>query len=202
MKMMNSNSCKETPNLSKLSHRHRNELAKEIINLMSGLSGKDLKAITIEWDSPRALREGCAGYTQGSCIYIATGMEECMAHEIWHVVQHLQGRTVMGGSSITSKIKKMLNCDTVLEKEADIMSALCMQIIFFSKKSTHLGYIFFIGRLMWQLLRADQGIGDGGTLRVLKKIYVHESKMPINSSVRTVEIYMALGKSVNFDNNK
>lgn len=83
------------------------------------LSGLDLSATRVRYDSPKPERLGKLAYTQGHQIEMAPGQDEHVAHEAWHVVQQMQGRV----RATASADGEAANDDAALEHEADQMAA-------------------------------------------------------------------------------
>lgn len=55
-------------------------------------SGLDLSQVRVHYNSPKPAELGALAYTEGFNIYLAPGEEAQLEHELWHVVQQLQGR--------------------------------------------------------------------------------------------------------------
>lgn len=91
-------------------------------DLMAGLrhlSGADLPAVRVHYDSAEPTRMNALAYTHGADIHLAPGQERHLAHEGWHVVQQMQGR--VEPTSQTNGVP--LNDNEGLEQEADVMGA-------------------------------------------------------------------------------
>lgn len=87
---------------------------KTSIESLSGLSLDDVK---VHYNSDKPAQVGALAYTQGNDIHVASGKEEYLPHEVWHVVQQAQGRV-----RPTTQVRGMsVNDDTGLEAEADVM---------------------------------------------------------------------------------
>ncbi|WP_162213019.1 DUF4157 domain-containing protein [Clostridium sp. MD294] len=88
-----------------------NDLKQNIEN-RSGLSMNDVK---VHYHSDKPAQLQALAYTQGTNIYIASGQEKHLAHELVHVVQQKQGIV-----KPTMKINGVsVNNNAILEKEAD-----------------------------------------------------------------------------------
>ncbi|WP_392532933.1 C2 family cysteine protease [Nostoc sp. C117] len=90
-------------------------------NLKAGvenLSGYSLDDVKVHFNSPKPAQLQALAYTQGTEIHVASGQEEHLPHEAWHVVQQMQRRV-----KPTMQMKGMVhvNDDTALEKEAEVM---------------------------------------------------------------------------------
>jgi hypothetical protein len=95
-------------------------------NLKSGvenLSGYSLNDVKVHYNSDKPAQLNALAYAQGTDIHVASGQERHLPHEAWHVVQQKQGRV-----QTTMQMKsEMINDDTVLETEADVMGAKALE---------------------------------------------------------------------------
>ncbi|ACL76323.1 eCIS core domain-containing protein [Ruminiclostridium cellulolyticum] len=89
-------------------------------NLKAGvekLSGLSMDDVRVHYNSGKPERLGALAYTQGTDIYVSPGQEKHIPHEVWHVVQQVQGRVKptihMYGAAV--------NDDAGLEREASEM---------------------------------------------------------------------------------
>lgn len=86
------------------------------VEAMSGLALDDVR---VHYNSAKPAQLDALAYAQGSDIHVASGQEEHLPHEAWHVVQQKQGRVApnmkLNGAD--------LNDDADLEGEADQMGA-------------------------------------------------------------------------------
>lgn len=82
------------------------------------LSGVRLDDVRVRYGSTEPGRLQAHAYTEGSDIHLASGQEQQLGHELWHVVQQKQGRVPatgrVGGVAV--------NDDARLEQEADAVS--------------------------------------------------------------------------------
>lgn len=96
-------------------------------NLKAGvesLSGMDMSGVRVHRNSPEPAKVGAHAYAQGTDIHLASGQEQHLPHEAWHVVQQAQGRV-----QPTRQAKGVaINDDTGLETEADVMGAKATQL--------------------------------------------------------------------------
>ncbi|MBN2487714.1 MAG: DUF4157 domain-containing protein [Methanosarcinaceae archaeon] len=84
---------------------------------LENLSGMDLSAVRVHYNSSKPTQINALAYTQGKNIHVASGQEKHIPHEGWHVVQQSQGRV-----RPTLQAKGVaINDDAELEKEADVM---------------------------------------------------------------------------------
>ncbi len=83
------------------------------IEKISGISMNDVK---VHYHSDKPAQLNALAYTQGTNIYIASGQEKYLKHELIHVVQQKQG--IVKPTVIINGIA--VNNDPILEKEADI----------------------------------------------------------------------------------
>lgn len=82
------------------------------------LTGFNLDAVKVHYQSPKPAAVAAQAYTQGNDIHLAAGQEKYLPHELMHVVQQMQGRV-----KPTAHIGNIaLNDDSALEKEADTMA--------------------------------------------------------------------------------
>jgi len=84
---------------------------------VESLSGYSLDDVRVHYNSPKPAQLQALAYTQGTEIHVASGQEEHLSHEAWHVVQQMQGRV-----KPTMQMKVVqINDDEELEREADVM---------------------------------------------------------------------------------
>lgn len=91
-------------------------------NLKSGiesLSGMDMSDVRVHRNSAKPTQLNAHAYAQGNDIHLASGQEQHLAHEAWHVVQQRQGRV----KPTTQLADVSINDDAGLEKEADVMGS-------------------------------------------------------------------------------
>ncbi|HKJ50526.1 MAG TPA: DUF4157 domain-containing protein [Gammaproteobacteria bacterium] len=88
-------------------------------NGIESLSGIDLSAARIHYNSARPAQLNALAYAQGKDIHLGTGQEKHLPHEAWHLVQQQQGRV----QPTTTIAGEQVNDDASLEREADIMGA-------------------------------------------------------------------------------
>jgi hypothetical protein len=84
------------------------------------ISGYSLDAVQVHYNSPKPAQLQALAYTQGTEIHVASGQEEHLPHEAWHVVQQMQGRVK---PTMQMKDRVLANDDRSLEHEADVMGA-------------------------------------------------------------------------------
>ncbi|MEM1205426.1 MAG: DUF4157 domain-containing protein [Acidobacteriota bacterium] len=86
---------------------------------LESLSGRDLSAVRVHYDSPRPAQLNANAFAQGTDIHVAPGQKRHLPHEGWHVVQQMTGRVKptleAGGVPI--------NDSRTLESEADMMGS-------------------------------------------------------------------------------
>ena len=85
---------------------------------IENLSGIDMSATKVHYNSNKPAQLNAYAYAQGSDIHLASGQEKHLPHEAWHVVQQKQGRVI---PTIQMKEQVNINDDIGLEKEADVM---------------------------------------------------------------------------------
>lgn len=84
------------------------------------LSGYSMDDVKVHYNSSKPTQLQAHTYAKGSEIYLASGQEEHLAHEAWHVVQQKQGRV---NPTLQLKGGVAINDNQNLEKEADLMGA-------------------------------------------------------------------------------
>jgi hypothetical protein len=87
---------------------------------VESLSGYSLDDVRVHYNSPKPAQLQALAYTQGTEIHVASGQEEHLPHEAWHVVQQAQGRVQ---PTMQMKDGVSVNDDAGLEREADVMGA-------------------------------------------------------------------------------
>lgn len=87
---------------------------------VESLSGYSLDDVRVYYNSVRPAQLQALAYTQGTEIHVASGQEEHLPHEAWHVVQQAQGRVK---PTMQMKEGAPINDDAGLEQEADVMGA-------------------------------------------------------------------------------
>ena len=92
-------------------------------NLKTGvenLSGISLDDVKVHRNSDKPAQLQAHAYAQGTDIHLGAGQEKHLPHEAWHVVQQKQGRVK---PTLQMKGGVLVNDETGLEKEADVMGA-------------------------------------------------------------------------------
>lgn len=82
------------------------------------LSGYSLNEVKVHYNSEKPAQIGAYAYTEGMNIYVGPGQEKHLAHEVWHVVQQMQGK-VKPNTELASGT--LANTDTSLEDQATRM---------------------------------------------------------------------------------
>ena len=94
-------------------------LPDELKSGIESLSGHSLDDVKVHYNSAKPAQLNAHAYAQGTNIHLASGQEQHLPHEAWHVVQQKQGRVQptmqMNGAQI--------NDNPGLEKEADVMGS-------------------------------------------------------------------------------
>lgn len=92
-------------------------LPTSLINGIQALSGVDVSDVQVHKNSSKPAQLNANAYAQGSNIYLASGQEQHLPHEAWHVVQQRQGRVQptlqINGTAVNDNPK--------LEQEATIL---------------------------------------------------------------------------------
>jgi hypothetical protein len=87
---------------------------------IENLSGMCMDHVRVHYNSDKPAQLQAHAYAQGSEIHVAAGQEQHLPHEAWHVVQQAEGRVK---PTIQRKSGELINDNSALEKEADIMGA-------------------------------------------------------------------------------
>jgi hypothetical protein len=87
---------------------------------VESLSGISMDNVRVHYNSAKPAQLSALAYTQGTDIHVASGQEQHLPHESWHVVQQAQGR-VRPTMQMQSGVP--VNDDKGLEHEADVMGA-------------------------------------------------------------------------------
>ncbi|MDY7023153.1 MAG: DUF4157 domain-containing protein, partial [Cyanobacteriota bacterium] len=77
------------------------------------LCGFSIDDVRVHYNSLEPAKLQALAYTQDHNIYIAPGQEEYLPHEVWHVVQQMQGRV----QSTLQMENTSVNDNNILEKE-------------------------------------------------------------------------------------
>lgn len=85
---------------------------------VENLSGYSMDDVKVHYNSDKPAQLNAHAYAQGTDIHVASGQEEHLPHEAWHVVQQMQGRVQ---PTLQMKGNVNVNDDEGLEKEADVM---------------------------------------------------------------------------------
>lgn len=118
-----SNEVDTTGNVSAMSDR--TGLPVSLRAGLESLSGYDLSAVRVHYNSPKPARVGALAYTHGADIHLGRGQEKHLPHEGWHAVQQMQGRV-----RPTVQYKKTaINDDAGLEREADVMGERARRVV-------------------------------------------------------------------------
>lgn len=59
---------------------------------IESLSGMNMDGVKVHYNSSRPAELNALAYAQGRDIHLASGQEQHLPHEAWHVVQQAQGR--------------------------------------------------------------------------------------------------------------
>lgn len=111
-------------------------------NLKSGienLSGYAMDDVKVHYNSDRPAQLNAHAYAQGTDIHVASGQEQHLPHEAWHVVQQKQGRVQ---ATMQMKAGVPVNDDAGLEHEADVMG---MKAVSTTKQQDDLTQLKIVG---------------------------------------------------------
>jgi hypothetical protein len=104
---------------------NRGGLPGQLKSGIEALSGFDMSAVKVHFNSAKPAQLNAHAYAQGNDIHLGPGQEQHLPHEAWHVVQQAQGRV-----NTTRQLKGavQINDDAGLEREADIMGERALQL--------------------------------------------------------------------------
>lgn len=91
---------------------------------MENLSGMSLDNVKVHRNSPKPATLQAHAFTQGNEIYLSSGQEKHLPHELGHVVQQAQGIV----KPTTSVNGMAVNDNEGLEKQADVMGSKALQM--------------------------------------------------------------------------
>lgn len=95
-----------------------NRIPDRLKNNVEAASGMDMSDVKVQYNSPAPAILGALAYAQTNEIYLRSGQEKYLPHEVWHIVQQKQGRVM---PTIGKANGISISDDTGLEKEADQM---------------------------------------------------------------------------------
>jgi hypothetical protein len=113
------------PQLQQAPRANNTGLPDQLKSGIESLSGLSMDHVRVHYNSSQPAQLNALAYAQGSDIHLAPGQERHLPHEAWHVVQQAQGRV-----SPTMQMQEgvLVNDDTVLEREADVMGARAISV--------------------------------------------------------------------------
>ena len=91
---------------------------------IEALSGMSMDDVRVHPNSSEPGKVKAHAFAQSKDIHLASGQEQHLPHEAWHVVQQAQGRV----RSTTQLAGIAINDDPGLEKEADVMGGKALQM--------------------------------------------------------------------------
>ena len=97
----------------------RNALPESLKTGVEALSGVSMDGVKVHYNSTKPANVGAHAYAQGAEIHLASGQEEHLPHEAWHVVQQKQGRV----KPTRHEGATAINDNPGLEQEATQMGA-------------------------------------------------------------------------------
>ncbi|MFC1750877.1 DUF4157 domain-containing protein [Pseudomonadota bacterium] len=92
---------------------------------MENLSGMSLDDVKVHRNSDKPSQLQAHAYAQGADIYLGSGQEKHLPHELGHVVQQKQGKVK---PTMQLKGRVQVNDDERLEREADVMGVKALQM--------------------------------------------------------------------------
>lgn len=94
---------------------NRTGIPDDLLQRAEEKSGMSFADVRVHYNSAKPMQVGARAFTQGKNIYIGSGNEDCLKHELGHIPQqelgHVPTTTTIGGYAV--------NDDPVLEREAD-----------------------------------------------------------------------------------
>ncbi|MGG8497002.1 DUF4157 domain-containing protein [Tenacibaculum sp. TC6] len=90
---------------------------------IENISGYSMDDVQVHYNSGKPAQLNAHAYAQGTDIHVASGQEQHLPHEAWHVVQQKQGR-VQPTMSLNGA---QINDNVGLETEADVMGNKALQ---------------------------------------------------------------------------
>lgn len=107
----------EAPSASSVQGTNNTGLPDNLKSGIESLSGIAMDGVHVHYNSSKPTQLNALAYTQGTDIHVASGQEQHLPHEAWHVVQQAQERVrpTMQAKGIA------INDDKTLEREADVM---------------------------------------------------------------------------------
>lgn len=98
---------------------NRTGMPSQLKSGIEALGGINMDSVRVHYNSPKPAQLQAHAFAQGNEIHLATGQEQHLPHEAWHVVQQAQGRV-----KPTVQMKGVnVNDNAGLEREADVMGA-------------------------------------------------------------------------------
>ncbi|WP_445173411.1 DUF4157 domain-containing protein [Microcoleus sp.] len=99
---------------------------------IESFSGYSMDDVRVHYNSPKPAQLQALAYAQGTEIHVASGQEQHLPHEAWHVVQQMQGRV-----RPTMQTKGVqINEDEGLEREADEIGLKAISVNSKNKQAT------------------------------------------------------------------
>ena len=118
---------KSTNNNSPIAaNNNKTGLPNNLKSSVEQLSGISLDDVKVQYNSKEPKQLKAHAYAKGTDIHVASGQEQHLPHEAWHVVQQKQGR-VQPTKQLKGKVP--LNDDKSLENEADLMGEKALNLI-------------------------------------------------------------------------
>lgn len=106
-----------------LSQSPAGDLPESLRESMQQMSGVDLSAIQVHYNSDKPKQLGALAYAEGDQIYLAPGQSELLPHETWHLIQQAEGRV----PATDERAGRATNSDAELENEAEAMAGRAKQ---------------------------------------------------------------------------
>ena len=112
------------PQLQQAPRVNNTGLPDQLKSGIESLSGLSMDHVRVHYNSSQPAQLNALAYAQGSDIHLASGQEQHLPHEAWHVVQQAQGRVL---PTLQMQEGVPVNDDVGLEREADVMGAKALQ---------------------------------------------------------------------------
>lgn len=78
-------------------------------------TGLDLSEVRVHYNSDKPALVHALAYTEGLNIYLASGAEDYLEHELWHVIQQMRGEVsateIIGGKQVDTSPTKEIEAD-------------------------------------------------------------------------------------------
>ena len=104
-----------SPSGSRAIGRNETGIPDRLKSNVERLSGLDLSAVRVRYNSDQPARIDALAYARGAEVHLGRGHHDLLSHELWHVVQQSCGR--VGATRQVNGVP--INDDPTMEREAD-----------------------------------------------------------------------------------